>query len=150
MVPGEGIEPPAFGLQNRCTTAVLTRHIQRFIGCSRSSVDCLSTSLPPRLPAQIDATLLLLQLRAGGIKLAIRDDIELNVDVGKRFPLPCRRAGRSAALARAVKARCHRSACVQSERLGLVRELLLLTKTTEPLGKSNGWGPHDSSGRAIA
>ncbi len=25
MVPGEGIEPPAFGLQNRCTTAVLTR-----------------------------------------------------------------------------------------------------------------------------
>ena len=27
VVPGEGIEPPAFGLQNRCTTAVLTRHI---------------------------------------------------------------------------------------------------------------------------
>ena len=25
MVPGEGIEPPTFGLQNRCTTAVLTR-----------------------------------------------------------------------------------------------------------------------------
>ncbi len=25
MVPGEGFEPPAFGLQNRCTTAVLTR-----------------------------------------------------------------------------------------------------------------------------
>jgi hypothetical protein len=24
-MPGEGIEPPAFGLQNRCTTAVLTR-----------------------------------------------------------------------------------------------------------------------------
>jgi hypothetical protein len=24
-VPGEGFEPPAFGLQNRCTTAVLTR-----------------------------------------------------------------------------------------------------------------------------
>jgi hypothetical protein len=25
MVPGEGIEPPTFGLQNRCTAAVLTR-----------------------------------------------------------------------------------------------------------------------------
>ena len=24
-MPGEGIEPPTFGLQNRCTTAVLTR-----------------------------------------------------------------------------------------------------------------------------
>src|SRR5262245_51140552 len=26
MVPGEGFEPPTFGLQNRCTTTVLTRH----------------------------------------------------------------------------------------------------------------------------
>jgi hypothetical protein len=25
MVPGEGFEPPTFGLQNRCTAAVLTR-----------------------------------------------------------------------------------------------------------------------------
>src|SRR6185437_8770435 len=25
LVPGEGLEPPTFGLQNRCTTAVLTR-----------------------------------------------------------------------------------------------------------------------------
>ncbi len=25
MVPAEGIEPPTFGLQNRCTTAVLSR-----------------------------------------------------------------------------------------------------------------------------
>ena len=25
MVPGEGFEPPTFGLQHRCTTAVLTR-----------------------------------------------------------------------------------------------------------------------------
>src|SRR3546814_6712354 len=30
MVPGEGIEPPTFGLQNRCTTAVLTRPGPRF------------------------------------------------------------------------------------------------------------------------
>lgn len=28
LVPGEGFEPPAFGLQNRCTTTVLTRHQQ--------------------------------------------------------------------------------------------------------------------------
>ncbi len=25
LVPGEGLEPPTFGLQNRCTAAVLTR-----------------------------------------------------------------------------------------------------------------------------
>ncbi len=25
LVPGEGIEPPTFGLQNRCSTAELTR-----------------------------------------------------------------------------------------------------------------------------
>ena len=25
LVPGEGFEPPTFGLQNRCTTTVLTR-----------------------------------------------------------------------------------------------------------------------------
>lgn len=29
MVPAEGIEPPTFGLQNRCTTAVLSRHARR-------------------------------------------------------------------------------------------------------------------------
>src|SRR5579862_8534788 len=28
LVPGEGFEPPTFGLQNRCTTTVLTRHLQ--------------------------------------------------------------------------------------------------------------------------
>ncbi len=27
MVPGEGIEPPTFGLQNRCSTAELTRRL---------------------------------------------------------------------------------------------------------------------------
>jgi hypothetical protein len=27
MVPGEGFEPPTFGLQNRCTATVLTRLI---------------------------------------------------------------------------------------------------------------------------
>jgi hypothetical protein len=28
VVPGEGFEPPTFGLQNRCTTTVLTRRYQ--------------------------------------------------------------------------------------------------------------------------
>ena len=27
-MPGEGFEPPTFGLQNRCTTTVLTRHFK--------------------------------------------------------------------------------------------------------------------------
>ena len=27
LVPGEGLEPPTFGLQNRCTATVLTRRI---------------------------------------------------------------------------------------------------------------------------
>jgi hypothetical protein len=27
VVPGEGFEPPTFGLQNRCTATVLTRPI---------------------------------------------------------------------------------------------------------------------------
>tara|TARA_R110002124_G_scaffold186539_4_gene353996 strand:+ start:120 stop:401 length:282 start_codon:yes stop_codon:yes gene_type:complete len=31
MVPEEGFEPPTFGLQNRCTTTVLFRHIA-FLG----------------------------------------------------------------------------------------------------------------------
>ena len=33
LVPDEGIEPPTFGLQNRCTTAVLTRLPARFLAC---------------------------------------------------------------------------------------------------------------------
>jgi hypothetical protein len=31
MVPGEGFEPPTFGLQNRCTAAVLTRRTINFV-----------------------------------------------------------------------------------------------------------------------
>ena len=26
MMPAEGFEPPTYGLQNRCTTTVLSRH----------------------------------------------------------------------------------------------------------------------------
>jgi hypothetical protein len=29
MVPAEGFEPPTFGLQNRCTTTVLSRHAKK-------------------------------------------------------------------------------------------------------------------------
>jgi hypothetical protein len=28
MVPAEGFEPPTYGLQNRCTTTVLSRHFK--------------------------------------------------------------------------------------------------------------------------
>jgi hypothetical protein len=31
MVPGEGFEPPTFGLQNRCTATVLTRPIRTLV-----------------------------------------------------------------------------------------------------------------------
>ncbi len=30
LVPGEGFEPPTFGLQNRCTTPVLTRRPKEY------------------------------------------------------------------------------------------------------------------------
>jgi hypothetical protein len=30
LVPDEGIEPPTFGLQNRCSTAELIRHVAGF------------------------------------------------------------------------------------------------------------------------
>jgi hypothetical protein len=39
MVPGEGIEPPTFGLQNRCSTAELTRRFQWALVCRRRGVD---------------------------------------------------------------------------------------------------------------
>ena len=46
MVPGEGFEPPTFGLQNHCTTAVLTRQWRYFsllVVCVGRAVP----SLPP-------------------------------------------------------------------------------------------------------
>ena len=38
MVPGEGFEPPTFGLQNRCTTTVLTRRHAKFPANTRRAV----------------------------------------------------------------------------------------------------------------
>ena len=35
MVPVEGIEPPTFGLQNRCSTAELNRHV---VGCVADNI----------------------------------------------------------------------------------------------------------------
>ena len=32
LVPVEGIEPPTFGLQNRCSTAELNRHLYACVG----------------------------------------------------------------------------------------------------------------------
>ncbi len=37
LMPGEGFEPPTFGLQNRCTTTVLTRQGADFSTCSAQS-----------------------------------------------------------------------------------------------------------------
>ena len=46
MVPGEGIEPPTFGLQNRCSTAELARHYEGFLASGLE----IATGLPPELP----------------------------------------------------------------------------------------------------
>ena len=49
MVPGEGFEPPTFGLQNRCTATVLTRlALRRYLFASERSTprdDGLTASL---------------------------------------------------------------------------------------------------------
>ena len=49
-MPGEGFEPPTFGLQNRCTTAVLTRHRDETVHARRATrprfaVEALKASL---------------------------------------------------------------------------------------------------------
>ena len=45
MVPAEGIEPPTFGLQNRCSTAELSRPMARWRlrDCKGSRFSCLGT-----------------------------------------------------------------------------------------------------------
>jgi hypothetical protein len=52
VVPGEGFEPPSFGLQNRCTTTVLTR--PRLDGASYQSLPIAAKFdpryTPPRAP----------------------------------------------------------------------------------------------------
>src|SRR5262245_4184609 len=45
VVPGEGIEPPTNGLQNRCSTAELTRHIKNLYSAA---------SAPPHGPEHCD------------------------------------------------------------------------------------------------
>ena len=50
LVPGEGIEPPANGLQNRCSTAELTRLLQRVQSFSyslRGGKGLIGTDLAP-------------------------------------------------------------------------------------------------------
>ncbi len=51
MVPGEGFEPPTFGLQNRCTTTVLTRLTATFFSQSNVFPGAASSAIardPPR------------------------------------------------------------------------------------------------------
>ena len=50
LVPGEGFEPPTFGLQNRCTTTVLTRRGAR----QRSQIPgTLPVAAPERIVADV-------------------------------------------------------------------------------------------------
>jgi hypothetical protein len=46
LVPDEGIEPPTFGLQNRCSTAELIRH--------SNDLAALSAALLPNLLPKLD------------------------------------------------------------------------------------------------
>ena len=70
MVPVEGLEPPTFGLQNRCTTAVLNRHYLnttplywcRAPGSNRRPHDYESRALPTELARQA------LQLSLAGVE----------------------------------------------------------------------------------
>ena len=56
MVPGEGLEPPTFGLQNRCTATVLTRQVDyaatvvEFDSVGYTTPE--STSIPTPEPAE--------------------------------------------------------------------------------------------------
>ena len=54
LVPGEGFEPPTFGLQNRCTTTVLTRrNLLRFIGYFLLIAKRKLVTLPTLLPSHL-------------------------------------------------------------------------------------------------
>src|SRR5579875_4111667 len=58
-MPGEGFEPPAFGLQNRCTTAVLTRPRIRASLCHAhisTAAEAPQTPLRPRFPCVTEST----------------------------------------------------------------------------------------------
>ena len=54
MVPAEGIEPPTFGLQNRCSTAELSRpsvaNTTFFLSIKREhgTTDCLPDARPAK------------------------------------------------------------------------------------------------------
>jgi hypothetical protein len=50
LVPGEGIEPPTNGLQNRCSTAELTRHrpvTTTLFHFHKRTISEIATGLPP-------------------------------------------------------------------------------------------------------
>jgi hypothetical protein len=46
LVPAEGFEPPTYGLQNRCTTTVLSRQIMTY----GALISCHSVRESPPLP----------------------------------------------------------------------------------------------------
>ena len=56
MVPGEGLEPPTFGLQNRCTTTVLTRRgglVSEFCGLCQSLLSGAGLGHPTKSAALV-------------------------------------------------------------------------------------------------
>ena len=58
LVPGEGIEPPTNGLQNRCSTAELTRHgldLSAFIDGPQTVKPSIATILLPFLSSGFGA-----------------------------------------------------------------------------------------------
>jgi hypothetical protein len=55
MVPVERIELPTFGLQNRCSTAELNRHLMEFSTGSRYQSTNVLATFAPIVPAAFPA-----------------------------------------------------------------------------------------------
>ena len=56
MVPAEGFEPPTYGLQNRCTTTVLSRHREVIDGSIESGRRFYPIAARPLTPPEHIAT----------------------------------------------------------------------------------------------
>ena len=74
MVPDEGIEPPTFGLQNRCSTAELIRHAAVSYQASRES-DKPGQSRPdaysparPNISAMIQSAIAIAEVQSANVR----------------------------------------------------------------------------------
>src|SRR6202035_2724269 len=93
LVPGEGFEPPTFGLQNRCTATVLTRQFQWF---SAFDLGLVPQTVPERQFVDLRRGILLHRLDK------MRVDVERDPDRSMAQPLlnDLRMHGRGEQLAR--------------------------------------------------